>query len=138
MKQKKYDVNYFINKFSKIPEKRWITDTFVGVNPLNRCARGFCLTAKSAFKAWRGKDAVEVLREYNEELVALDGLFGQVSEGIVIALINNGWVKEYQQATPKQRVLAALQDLKLEQESAELMSEVKDIIQHGKVHHPAT
>lgn len=85
-----YDVDYFINKFSSIPEEKWCTDKFTDHDKCY-CALGFC---------------GETDRSHTEESEALILLI------MNIVPINDGGHPIYQQPTPKQRVLAALNDLK--------------------------
>jgi len=120
-----YNVDYFIDFFTKIPE-----ENIVGLH-----LRG----EKKCVNGWLG---VEHIHEPNEASAALQKVF----EGLSItsngrswsyskgekvedeltdfpgysfkaAHINNGYANEYPQPTPKQRILAALQDIKKQQES---------------------
>lgn len=91
-----YTVDYFIRKFEAIPEERWcvyVTDDGNG----RHCAYGHCLH----------NDAV------TPESMALIELF-PLNENA--AVINNGHSPRYPQPTPKQRILAALHDIKKMQE----------------------
>lgn len=106
-----YTVDYFIEKFSKIPEGMWITGDFGrgGVH----CAGGHCGCTYS--------------KESTDEAMALAHLIGKLplvrhnggySDIIYdnIVCINYGHT-QYQQNTPKQRILAALYDIKKLQEN---------------------
>jgi tRNA 2-selenouridine synthase SelU len=87
-----FDVDYFINKFSAIPERKIIT-RFLNDKNGNHCAEGWC-------RFWGGnhEDCLNILLN---------------SIGINWASeINNSKIGKYQQPTPKQRILAALQDIK--------------------------
>lgn len=103
-----YNVSYFIDKFSKIPESLWT----IGANGWTGaqgkyCAGGFCGQTSG---------------ENTEESLALTKLFLKLPcfknrEGIsneeVIYYINDGIKKQdYPQPTPKARILAALHDIK--------------------------
>lgn len=87
----------FITKFSTIPEKNWTTNKYTDGNG-RCCAYGHCgLTGTSG--------------EYmNTEASDLCTLFK--TAGMSVASINDGEVKQFPQATPKQRILAALEYLK--------------------------
>jgi len=90
----KYDKNYFISKFEAIPEDRWITRDLAD-DAGRCCAFGHC-----------GVRHVEPGPNDSEEADALAALLQHRT-----ALINDGDTEEYQQPTPKQRILAALNDL---------------------------
>lgn len=100
----KYDVDYFLNKFQAIPEVRWTTGKFVRGN--KRCAGGHCGMGKQP--------------KQTEEYTHLERLFALLSVSSVTAEkmycivphINDGQTNEYQQPTPKQRIMAALYDIK--------------------------
>jgi len=91
-----YTVEYFIEKFEKIPESMWVTNG-LGSPGGPRCALGHCL-----------RDHEMVNDESAEFVGAL--LIGAVA-------INNGGDPRYQQPTPKQRILAALYDIKVKQDA---------------------
>lgn len=102
-----YNVDYFIEKFSKIPEELWCIESFD--DEAKRCAFGHC-------DYYNPSNA-----RYSEEGNALDSV---VHAKLKLTLckpskfynevmnINDGVYKEYQQPTAKQRILAALQDIK--------------------------
>lgn len=94
-----YTVDYFINKFEGIPEKEWcgngcIHDTRTG----QHCAYGHC--DNDGAKSDMGKALTQVF---------INAGFPQDS---TVANINDGAHEKYQQASPKQRILAALYDIK--------------------------
>lgn len=88
-----YTVDYFIEKFEKIPEDLWFMGDYFNENKTSFCALGHC---------------------------GCDGEEGDTMEGIAlykllnydIPEINDGEHNIYQQPTPKQRILAALYDIK--------------------------
>lgn len=86
-----YNVDYFIKKFSDIPEHLW-TVYNLGNNGEPRCALGHCY-------------------ENKEETHALIGIFREDLNRRVID-VNNGNDLGYPQSHPKLRVLAALGDIK--------------------------
>lgn len=88
----KYTVDYFIEKFEAIPEELWCIGTFqIGEKC---CAFGHCGGTEHI-----GANTVEC----NELIKVLT----------VVAETNDGTNKLYQQPTPKQRILAALNDKKI-------------------------
>ena len=116
-----YDVDFFINKFEAIPEEFWIIDRLLDRDdngPFNkRCALGHCEPA----------DILSATREeYAEGHKQQDALMrlSVTHFGVPIYVINNakdtyrqGFVcpARFNQATPKQRVLAALYEIKASQ-----------------------
>lgn len=127
-----YDVNYFIEKFSKIDEKNFITKNFnrgsaycanghCGVNE-NNCISNETLPeeAKALQKVFSKLkvnilDTLDIFPIYRGVLV-IDGVTMPSfikNYSTIAALINNGLISQYQQPTPKQRILAALYDIKI-------------------------
>lgn len=99
-----YTVDYFIDKFKKIPEEKWYVGAYV--NPCNveqRCALGHCIVKDGEFV-----DEVDILQN-----LMVNNL------NCAVGAINDGRVREYQQPTPKQRILAALRDIKKMNEEQE-------------------
>lgn len=92
----KFNKQYFIAKFEAIPENDWCTGNIENVDG-QRCAIGHCVQSDG-----------DSLNE--EEIDALKWLF--ISNGHKIDLVNDRIDQDYKQATPKQRVLAALRDIK--------------------------
>lgn len=94
-----YTVDYFIEKFEKIPEEKWITGLYEDING-NHCALGWC----------------GVKGDANDESAELTRLFWKIDKSVI--RVNDGILyAEYQQSTPKQRILAALRDIKSKMES---------------------
>lgn len=93
--KEKYTVDYFIKKFEKIPEWKWAENTFHHEG--RSCALGHC--------GWRRDDTSDI---EGKHLVELFDLLKTNAPAI-----NDGNNLNYQQPTPKQRVLAALRDVKL-------------------------
>lgn len=111
-----YDVDYFIKKFGNTKDNLWCAYSLH--NGYGRaCANGWC---GSTFD----KKTDEVLFiNTTEESRALQPIFAHLSSSInndanshsysnIAAVINNGDDPRYQQPTPKQRILAALRDIK--------------------------
>lgn len=100
--EQKFTVDYFIDKFSKIPEENWCTGMFTIGSA--HCAYGHC---------GLGWDT-----SFTEESVALADLFIKIRATIIN--VNDAIdYNPYQQPTPKQRILAALYDIKKMQEPKE-------------------
>ncbi len=92
LEEQVYDVDYFIRKFEAIPEEQWCTRQYTD-DEGRHCALGWC----------RGFDG-----EYGyAEEVALERI-----APFFVPDVNDGNDVRYQQPTPKQRVLAALRDIK--------------------------
>ena len=90
-----YDYDYFINKFNNIPDELWTTRSFR--KPGGRCcAYGHC-------GATGRVDAIET-----QELVSLR----ELGQGAWLSMANDGDLPEYNQTTPRERVVAYLIDLK--------------------------
>ena len=96
-----YDVNYFIKKFEAIPDEKWVIGDFDGPNE-SHCAAGHC-----GMNRIFGKSGI-----WPREYKALFELFRPI--GIAIPVINDEKTHRYQQETPKQRILAALYDIREE------------------------
>ncbi len=87
-----YNVQYFINKFENIPEDKWTTFTCTDDNG-NHCAMGHCGGINGDVYA---TEESNILSEILHDVV----------------LINDGHKFGYYQTTPKQRILAALYDIR--------------------------
>lgn len=130
-----YDIAYFIKKFEAIPEEDWCIDNFsqsqsypvetkkkfLGIIPYTEttqetkkrfCAQGHCMgeiainyicTKRETF------DLLQLAKSY-PEWEALINIFGVENKELIVAYINNGNHIDYQQPTPKQRILKALYD----------------------------
>lgn len=99
----KYTVDYFIRFYTRIPNKRWTIGVF------------------SNFVQIKGKwikqcCALGHLHAPGESLTISErtSTFCQLlaDQGHDIVMVNDGSDPKYQQPTPKQRILAALQDIK--------------------------
>jgi len=121
-----YNIDYFIKKFEAIPEKMWITLNR-GALGTPRCALGHC------YNGVNGHAEEEALSKLFIEngLTYIEGLnyesdkkyYIRPGKGPAVALINNGMIHEYQQPTPKQRILAALYDIKKATQPKEVVRE---------------
>lgn len=97
----KYDVDYFIRKFDKIPEQQWITGHFEHTNGA-KCALGHC-----------GENENKFSRRSN----ALKQLFKELPGSPSVVQVNDGINDTFNALTdlgshPKERVLNALLILK--------------------------
>lgn len=123
-----YDVDYFIRKFEAIPEELICVGT-IGHPEEPRCANGHC---------YRGfMDVTEEIRGLYKVFSALRNRLtpttdarwslsyinhtGQQDYSRIAEQINNGNTAEYQQPTPKARILAALRDIKAKQQPKEIV-----------------
>lgn len=111
-----YTVDYFINKFSNTLDNLWCVGTLL--NSENQsCANGWC-----------GVRIVDGDFAPTKESISLKHLFHCLSTdknhdnvrfplySDIAATINNGEDERYRQPTPKERILAALYDIKKMQE----------------------
>jgi hypothetical protein len=92
----KFTVDYFITKFEAIPEEKWCSghhEDDIG----RHCAAGHC----------GERDDI-----HTDESQALCDLIPYRPFWGGVAQINDGLNDRYQQPTPKQRILAALRDIK--------------------------
>lgn len=97
-----YTVDYFIDKFSKIPEGLWFVGDYYDRNGDGQCARGHC--GKRVCKESEEDEALLQLFDFSQN--------NSYVNSTCIANINDGNDYRYPQLTPKQRVLAALYDVK--------------------------
>lgn len=129
----KYDVNYFIKKFEAIPEDNFISNDWEDAYR-GHCAGGHCgLNGNNCDEGT--KEAISLakvlspLKVTNNKIVGFDtGYFWWK-----IPAINDGSTKEYQQPTPKQRILAALYDIKKMQQPEEQLGKTKQVIKYVSV-----
>jgi len=108
-----YTVDYFLNKFSSIPEELWTWGNF----ELNgqSCAAGHCGIRDANKLNAEANSLIELFSK-----LKLSPVFGVSFYGNklydTVAVINDGHCAEYNQETPKKRILAALNDVKKMQE----------------------
>lgn len=98
----KYTVDYFIKKFEAIPDEKWcVANRYNSLG--QKCAHGHCYRGNPNLRNTNKiEEAFEKLATDNYHIVKAYG-FGY---------INNGSDTRYQQPTPKDRVLAVLNDIK--------------------------
>jgi hypothetical protein len=87
-----YDKAFFIAKFEAIPEEDWTTEVYIDNG--RKCALGHC---------------GERNNNRSVEAQSLERLFS--GRWLYVSDVNDGDNDAYPQPTPKQRILAALNDL---------------------------
>lgn len=116
-----YNVEFFIKKFSAIPEDKWCVDIMYSTVSDRRCALGWCCNLvgdefklEEEFAAitnlFRGVNTTQNLERPDRYTFNGVNLFNQ--QNCFVPPINNGDTNEYKQSTPKARMLAALEDIK--------------------------
>lgn len=105
-----YTVDYFINKFQIIPENKWVVGDW-GFNG-SHCANGHCGVASNI--CTHGTVQSRALAKLFQliRLTTIGGHSFYAYHWSRVAVVNDGQTNEYQQPTPKQRILAALYDIK--------------------------
>lgn len=122
----KMNAQYFIDKFQAIPEEKWGTDALQQGNG-RRCALGHCTPELDNFPGRQVLNFTNIgLKTYTEEGKALAAVFNKVTEGVVC--INDGTSEIYKQDTPKQRILAALQDCLLLEQQDKAVEQIQTIV----------
>lgn len=125
-----YNTQHFIDKFEKIDEALWNIGAYHSDDKTKSCALGHC-------------DGCSNISEPQRECKSLWDLF--CAHKLNVTDINDGMSSRYMQPTPKQRILAALYDIKKMQEpikevrtvtkyvaiSEKLTSSVKDMVGQG-------
>jgi hypothetical protein len=107
-----YDVDYFIKKFEAIPEELFCIGAFK--DGAKRCTNGHC-GMLSEFEVTPELEQLKRLLAViplHEKYVPCEIPDREGSYSLRAACINDGRALEYQQPTPKQRILAALHDIK--------------------------
>ena len=100
MFKRTYNVDHYINKFEKIAENKWCTGELKNEQGQS-CALGHCSDRIPFFGKEEGSERSQLHALVIQEL------------GIVVAKLNDDTSYSlYGQETPKQRVLAALKDIK--------------------------
>lgn len=110
-----YTIQYFIDKFSAIPEDQWCSHMQHNAQG-QRCAYGHCVPLEDR-NHWFSNG---LLYPEGQALGKLDELYFP-ERPFHMANINNGSDERFQQPTEKQRVLAALQWCK-EQEAEKMIA----------------
>lgn len=128
----KMDTQYFINKFEAIPEKKWIVCSFSNGYGAH-CANGHC----GATTFQRNTEEVQALYDVminlpitipDDKKCNYGSLVNHERYAVASAAVNNGDAAEYQQATPKQRILAALRDIQAKEQGENAVKEAQSIV----------
>lgn len=96
-----YDVDYFLKKFEAIPEDDWCRRVYTDADG-KHCALGFCGSHVGKISDYGMDIHTEEGENLRRMLLPLGG----------VTVINDYAEDDFQQETPKQRVLAALRHLK--------------------------
>lgn len=115
-----YDVDYFIKFYSAIPDNFWCVGKFTQVDEatgtIQHCAMGhlnemgYCtcdMCMKETKRVIPSSEEVRILKTFLEIIKPM-----KVAIGYGIEAVNDDRAAQYQQETPKARVLAALNDIK--------------------------
>lgn len=89
------NAQYFINKFEAIPEDQWCVDEYENQDGC-KCAYGHC--------------GVNIGNTTDEGFALHEIIHSGLR--VFVDMVNDGSAIGYNQATPKQRILAALRDAK--------------------------
>lgn len=108
-----YNIDYFISKFEAIPEENWC------VRALSDDKGAHCALGHTMSSLWPSKET--------NALVGVFKPFWSINCRKNVPEINNGDCPDYQQPTPKQRILAALHDLKTLEEQNNAVSAAQEI-----------
>lgn len=113
-----YDINYFIDKFSKIPNRMWTvgSDGWKGIEG-KYCADGYC-----------GSNGGHQTEESKALALLLHPLLNDCPLIDVVWKINDGNYEPYHWSNypePKERILAALYDLKIQEAN---IKEAKELV----------
>lgn len=129
MKEAVYDVDYFIKKVESIPEENWTTGEYHNISGAC-CMHGHCGTgttdssasieSMALYKIFKKLNITD--KDVKENVVSRDSLTAIIRMNDmsvllgdpcdVVIFINDGYISKYQQTTPKERILAALKDVK--------------------------
>ncbi len=110
-----FNLDYFIKKFKAIPNRKWNVGKQLALDG-TRCALGHCkLSEIDKFADLFNNETLTIIKKTsNNDYEVGDILYPDMSYNNInkVAAINNGETKEYQQETPKKRIVAALENLK--------------------------
>lgn len=138
----KMNAQYFIDKFQAIPEENWCTEFFQNEEG-QCCANGHCGVriytmlpffmaktilsgeSKALYKVLLPLKVTELSNIPANKYGAIEN---DMEYSTTAAIINNGEAVEYQQGTPKQRILAALQDCLLLEQQDKAVEEIQTIV----------
>jgi hypothetical protein len=113
-----YTVDYFIKKFEAISEVKFIA--FSQSNNGGHCALGWCKNNSGCLGMADASNSTEAMclhLLFKNAGIISNSDNSTDAKGWNVAEVNNGYNKNYQQPTPKKRILAALYDVKKIQQS---------------------
>lgn len=127
-----YTVDYFIDKFSSIPDSLFVVDRLHDGDG-GKCVNGWCGVMdcqKPTIESSALQKVMSILKItwFGHGDTTIDSIWDYEDYSIMAVYINNGWTNEYPQPTPKQRILAALYDIKKMQYPELSNTTVEDLI----------
>lgn len=114
-----YTVDYFIKKFEAIPDNKWVTGHFMQEDG-KRCAIGHCVGPENQLPA--------LIMLFNNNITA-----SVVQVNDMGRAYHNGPIL-YPQPTPKERILAALYDIKAKIESEKVLTLKEEVLKEKVVY----
>ena len=136
-KQVNYNCDYYIDKFRAIPDSQWAIGTRL-LDDGSKCALGHL--EDDYYTSSHGCQLLGIIKLFKDmsvHIIKKDSFnaydIGDIVKDarFIVAAINNGETAEYQQATPKERILAVLEDIK-----AKLELTIKEKIVYVTVDEP--
>lgn len=139
-----YNVDFFIQFFSSIPTEAF-TIGILHDDSGNHCANGWCGVTSTSMYTPQPAMARALQKVFSPLCIhyAEDGMSGEVvldfpytnpGYSQKAAIIQNGESQEYTQPTPKERILAALLDVKnMDKDGDDAVEETKKIIEDTPV-----
>lgn len=121
-----YTIDYFINKFEVMPNDKWTTGRFTSDEGVH-CALGHCGVRNYIYPTKEAEALYDIFKSlnitYSRSGIAIEDYTNEKISNKVIS-ISDGITEQYQQPTPKARILAALHDLKAMQQIEEKLDEI--------------
>lgn len=116
-----YDIDYFLDKFSNIPDENWTTGELKEKGTNKYCAFGHCDITTLTLKDINN----------NREASALVNIIGNMWD---VVYINDGTDKyanlhySHLGATPKERIINSLKEIKSQNEQNQQSDIIRDVI----------
>jgi hypothetical protein len=127
-------IQYFIKKFEAIPEEKWCVDKLDDEEG-RKCANGHCGVTDIRLSCLTEESIALWVVFQHTQIHDVNGTLLQEGSSSrthhyseIAARINNGQAIEYQQETPKQRILAALRDIQSRESQDQAVEQVNQII----------
>lgn len=129
-----YNVDYFIKKLSIIPDELWHVGNLQSYSSDAKCVNGLCGAISYSEGSKETKELIKIMHPLNLRYLTGASVVQFGMDGICTKslAINDGITQEYQQPTPKQRILAALYDIKKMQEPVKVIYKVVEVDKHVK------